>query len=86
MQDPADLWNTDAVQTTELFAGMVKGGEANCLADNRWSAVRCPGARRDPGLSAAGLGRLKPDQAPPPAKGVVAAIQDAAAGTSAACT
>jgi hypothetical protein len=80
LQDPAGLWNSDSVQTAELFARMTKGGEANCLGDNRWSAVRCPGAARDPALAA--QVRVKPAEAvaAPPANGVAAAIKNAAAG------
>ena len=85
-QDPAELWNSDSVQTAELFARMVKAGEANCLGDNRWSVVHCAQSRRDPALAAPAPGRAaKPvaeEAAQPAAVGVAAAIKVAAAGTA----
>lgn len=80
LQDPAELWNSDSVQTAELFARMTRGGEANCLGDNRWSAVQCAGARRDPALAAQARVRPAEPAAAPPANGVAAAIKNAAAG------
>lgn len=85
LQGPSDILNFDELQTKELFQGMVQQGEANCLTDNRWSAVRCQGAKRDPSL---GQPSRKAIPAVPaaadekPVSAVAAAIKDAAAGMS----
>ena len=63
---------------------MVKQGDANCLSDNRWSAVQCPLAKRDPKL-AQGPKKSAPAAAAEEKKPVSAtatAIKDAAAGDS----
>ena len=45
-RDAADVWNADSLQTAELFAALAGAqSEANCLADNRCSAVACPEVR-----------------------------------------
>ena len=51
MQDPAELWNVDNGQLSQLFDDMVKLSLDNCLVDNRWGAVACPDAKRDPKLA-----------------------------------
>lgn len=84
MQDASELWNTDNVQTMEFFTSLVKSGSDNCLADNRWSAVQCQQAKRDPSVSkgkaqAARMPSDPPPAATAPANGVVAAIKSAAA-------
>ena len=80
MQGASDILNHDELQTRDLFLGMVKQGDLNCLSDNRWSAVQCQGAKRDPSLAS-----KKPVVAPPaleekPVSVVAKAIKDAAAG------
>ncbi|BDA44170.1 probable DNA polymerase delta subunit 3 at N-terminal half [Coccomyxa sp. Obi] len=84
-KDASELWNTDNVQTMEFFTSLVKSGSDNCLADNRWSAVQCQQAKRDPSVSkgkaqAARMPSDPPPGATAPANGVVAAIKNAAAG------
>ncbi|CAL8470151.1 g9693 [Coccomyxa elongata] len=84
-KDASELWNTDHVQTMEFFTSLVKSGSDNCLADNRWSAVQCQQAKRDPSVSkgkaqAARMPSDPPAAADAPANGVVAAIKVAAAG------
>lgn len=49
-KDASDLWNHDAIQTAELFQEL-RLGQTNCLADNRWSAVKCLEAKHDPSLA-----------------------------------
>ena len=40
------MWNADSQQTAALFAALAQAQPAaNCLADNRCSAVACPQAR-----------------------------------------
>lgn len=51
LQDPAELWNVDNGQLSQLFDDMVKVSLDNCLVDNRWGAVACPDAKRDPKLA-----------------------------------
>lgn len=51
VQDPAELWNVDNGQLSKLFDDMVKLSLDNCLVDNRWGAVACPDAKRDPKLA-----------------------------------
>ena len=51
LQDPAELWNVDNGQLGKLFDDMVKLSLDNCLVDNRWGAVACPDAKRDPKLA-----------------------------------
>ena len=60
---------------------MVKQGDANCLSDNRWSAVQCPLAKRDPKL-AQGPEKTAPAAAAEekPVSAIATAIKDAAAG------
>ena len=81
LQGASHLLNHDDLQAKELFLGMVKQGEENCLSDNRWSAVQCQGARRDPSLV---LPAKKAASAAPaqekPISTVATAIKDAAAG------
>ena len=91
LQGASHLLNHDDLQAKELFLGMVKQGEENCLSDNRWSAVQCQGARRDPSLV---LPAKKAASAAPaqekPVSSVANAIKDAAAGmlsfTSCCCS
>ncbi len=52
VQDPAELWNVDNGQLSQLFDDMVKLSLDNCLVDNRWGGVACPEAKRDPSLAA----------------------------------
>lgn len=83
MQDASELWNADNVQTIDFFTSLVKGGVDNCLSDNRWSAIECQQAKRDPSLATAKAASKAEDAAPAaaaPATGVVAAIRNAAAG------
>ena len=48
-QDALDVWNADSQQTAALFAALAQARPAaNCLADNRCSAVACPEVRSDP--------------------------------------
>lgn len=79
MQGSSNILNYDELQTRELFLGMVKQGDLNCLSDNRWSAVQCQVAKRDPSLAS-----KKPVPAPPaeekPVSAVAKAVTDAAAG------
>ncbi|KAL0020891.1 hypothetical protein WJX77_007890 [Trebouxia sp. C0004] len=49
-KDASELWNHDAIQTLELFQEL-RLGQTNCLADNRWSAVKCIEAKHDPSLA-----------------------------------
>lgn len=49
-KDASELWNHDAIQTSELFQEL-RLGQTNCLADNRWSAVKCIEAKHDPSLA-----------------------------------
>lgn len=49
-KDASELWNHDAIQTSELFQEL-RLGQTNCLADNRWSAVKCLEAKHDPSLA-----------------------------------
>ncbi|KAL3143752.1 hypothetical protein ABBQ32_003584 [Trebouxia sp. C0010 RCD-2024] len=49
-KDASELWNHDAIQTAELFQEL-RLGKTNCLADNRWSAVKCMEAKHDPSLA-----------------------------------
>ncbi|KAL0049157.1 hypothetical protein WJX82_007778 [Trebouxia sp. C0006] len=49
-KDASELWNHDAIQTSELFQ-QLRLGQTNCLADNRWSAVKCIEAKHDPSLA-----------------------------------
>lgn len=49
-KDASELWNHDAIQTAELFQEL-RLGKTNCLADNRWSAVKCLEAKHDPSLA-----------------------------------
>ena len=83
-QGPSDILNHDELQTKELFLGMVKQGDLNCLSDNRWSAVQCQRAKRDSSLAS-----RKPIPAPPaeekPVSVVAKAIKDAAAGVFCSC-
>ena len=60
---------------------MVKRGEENCLSDNRWSAVQCQGAKRNPGVAQASKSVMPvaPTEEKP-ASAVAAAIKDAAEG------
>ena len=85
MQGASDILNHDELQTRDLFLVMVKQGDPNCLSDNRWSAVQCHGAKRDPSLAS-----RKPVVAPPaleekPVSAVAKAIKDAAAGALYTC-
>ena len=84
LQGPSDILNHDELQTKELFLGMVKQGDLNCLSDNRWSAVQCERAKRDSSLAS-----RKPAPAPPaeekPVSAVAKAIKDAAAGAVRSC-
>ena len=81
LQGPSDIFNYDELQTKELFLGMVKRGEENCLSDNRWSAVQCQGAKRNPGMAQASKSAMPvaPTEEKP-ASAVAAAIKDAAEG------
>ena len=40
LQDSSELWNHDAIQTTELFQ-QLRLGKVNCLADNRHVSATC---------------------------------------------
>ena len=51
VQDPSELWNVDNGQLSQLFDDMVKLSLDNCLVDNRWGAVACAEAKRDPSLA-----------------------------------
>ena len=83
LQGASDILNHDELQTKELFTDMVKQGDANCLSDNRWSAVQCPLAKRDPKL-AQGPKKSAPAAAAEekPMSAIATAIKDAAAGDS----
>ena len=60
---------------------MVKRGEENCLSDNRWSAVQCQGAKRNPGMAQASkLAIPVTSTEEKPASAVAAAIKNAAEG------
>ena len=60
---------------------MVKRGEENCLSDNRWSAVQCQGAKRNPSMpQASRLAIPVASIEEKPASAVAAAIKDAAEG------
>ncbi|KAL0023387.1 hypothetical protein WJX79_001953 [Trebouxia sp. C0005] len=85
-KDASELWNHDAIQTSELFQEL-RLGQTNCLADNRWSAVKCIEAKHDPSLakrapkpaaapSTDAAGPSKPAQKPAPnsAAGQIAGI------------
>ncbi|CAK0773394.1 hypothetical protein CVIRNUC_004061 [Coccomyxa viridis] len=78
---PSDIFNYDELQTKELFLGMVKRGEENCLSDNRWSAVQCQGAKRNPSMAQASKSAMPvASSEEKPASAVAAAIKDAAEG------
>ena len=79
MQGPSDILNYDELQTRELFLGMVKQGDLNCLSDNRWSAVQCQGAKRDPSLASRKPVPVSPAEEKP-VSAVAKAVKDAAAG------
>ena len=80
-QGPSDIFNYDELQTKDLFLGMVKRGEENCLSDNRWSAVQCQGAKRNPGLPQASKSAMPvASTEEKPASAVAVAIKDAAEG------
>ena len=83
LQGPSDILNHDELQTKELFTDMIKQGDANCLSDNRWSAVQCPLAKRDPKL-AQGPKKSVPAAVAEekPVSAIATAIKDAAAGDS----
>ena len=81
LQGPSDIFNYDELQTKELFLGMVKRGEENCLSDNRWSAVQCQGAKRNPSMAQASKSAMPvASSEEKPASAVAAAIKDAAEG------
>ena len=81
LQGPSDIFNYDELQTKELFLGMVKRGEENCLSDNRWSAVRCQGAKRNSSMAQASKLAMPVEfTEEKPASAVAAAIKDAAEG------
>ena len=84
LQGASDILNHDELQTRELFMGMVKQGDVNCLSDNRWSAVQCQGAKRDSSLAQASRKPISagPAEEEKPASAVAKAIKDAAAGMS----
>ncbi len=48
VQDPAELWNNDSLQVKELFEALTIQHTANCLSDNRHSAVTCSVAKWNP--------------------------------------
>ncbi|KAK9833500.1 hypothetical protein WJX84_002930 [Apatococcus fuscideae] len=93
-KDPAELWNVDNGQLGQLFDDMVKLSLDNCLVDNRWGAVACPDAKRDPKLAVRppmparpSTTAAAPDKKSKASKGtgggIIAAIDAVAAGATA---
>lgn len=50
VQDPAELYNNDLEQSKQLFSALYRQHVANCLSDNRLSAITCTAAKWDPAL------------------------------------
>ena len=61
-QDRAELYNNDLEQSRQLFDALYRQHTANCLSDNRFSAISCTAAKWDPSLSSL---RKAPPAAPP---------------------
>lgn len=48
IQDPAELWNNDYLQSKALLTSCLKDQKANALSDNRASAIACTEAEWKP--------------------------------------
>ena len=77
VQDPAELWNNDFLQSKQLLDALVQHRVANVLANNSASAISCAEAKWDPAISSRPPAKAPDKASQPPASMQAAAMKTA---------